>query len=133
MAISDAHPGPVGTVGNESRGLSHAREFIIDDILAAQPGSLQDVLLRISIVDRFCAPLLDALGDDSDRAPCGEEWLVTLKRANLFITSLDPEAPGIASTICSGTHCGSSSRFGETPTMWRTCTDEQAPGSLAKA
>jgi LuxR family maltose regulon positive regulatory protein len=91
MAISDAHPGTGGTLDDESRGLSHARDFIIDDILAAQPGPLQDVLLRSSIVDRFCAPLLDALDDDADRAPCGEEWLVTLKRVNLFISSLDPE------------------------------------------
>ena len=104
LAMFDAEPGTGFTVDVEARGVQHARDFIIDQILEAQPAPLQDLLLRSSILDRFCAPLLDALVDDPDET--GARRRVVGGRSSGRICSSPywmQTEPGIASTICSGT------------------------------
>jgi LuxR family maltose regulon positive regulatory protein len=73
----------------EARGVRYMHEFLTDDVFAAQPPDLQDILLRSAILDRFCAPLLDALYAESDRTASGVQSLQALRRANLFVTALD--------------------------------------------
>ena len=41
----------------------HLMDFLVEEVLAAQPATIQDFLLRMSIVDRTCASLADALVD----------------------------------------------------------------------
>jgi len=56
---------------------------------------MQDYLLTTSILDRFCAPLCDAVCiSDTASGACklgGQEFLQLLKKANLFVIRLDDE------------------------------------------
>ncbi|MCC6315591.1 MAG: hypothetical protein IT337_16455 [Thermomicrobiales bacterium] len=65
------------------------REFLLDEVFAAQPPETQDFLLQTSPFDRICAPLADAVlarsGGESD-SPLILDQLV---RDNVFITVLD--------------------------------------------
>jgi LuxR family transcriptional regulator, maltose regulon positive regulatory protein len=69
-------------------------DYLLQEVLHKQPGSVQTFLLRTSILDRMCGPLCDALmnerprtKDESDAALVLED----LERANLFIVPLDNE------------------------------------------
>ncbi len=88
-------------------------DYLIDEVLAGQPNTVQAFLLQTSILDRFCAPLCDAVrvvdaeGEQpaetfdvpisqpiSTRATApdvidSQAILGYLERANLFITPLD--------------------------------------------
>jgi LuxR family transcriptional regulator, maltose regulon positive regulatory protein len=74
-------------------------EYLIDDVLRAQPAPLQDFLLRTSILERLCADLCDALLDagrtTTDESDCSlvvrpaSLVLEKLERANLFLVPLD--------------------------------------------
>jgi LuxR family maltose regulon positive regulatory protein len=47
-------------------------EYLVDEVLSRQPGPVQTFLLRTSILDRFCAPLCDAVCLGSDEGPLRE-------------------------------------------------------------
>ncbi|TFC89417.1 hypothetical protein E3T24_01010 [Cryobacterium sp. TmT2-59] len=69
----------------------HIHRFLASEVLTAQPAQLRRPLLMISVVDRFCAPLCDALladGDPDAVHPTGREVLDWLSRHNLFISRL---------------------------------------------
>lgn len=91
LATADASASALVTSGLEARGAQYAHEFLVEDVLAAQTTEIQDLLLRVSILERFCAPLLDALDPEGDEPARGDAWLDSLKRSNLFITSLDAD------------------------------------------
>ena len=91
LATADASDSALVSSGLEGRGAQYAREFLIEDVLAAQTTEIQDLLLRVSILDRFCAPLLNALDPEGEEEARGDAWLDSLKRSNLFITSLDAD------------------------------------------
>ncbi len=57
----------------------------LHEVLADQPASLRDFLLRTSILERLSAPLCDAVTGTGDAA----ELLDAIERANLFLVSLD--------------------------------------------
>jgi LuxR family maltose regulon positive regulatory protein len=60
-------------------------DYLVDEILARQPGEVRDFLQQTSILDRFCAPLCDAVTGQS-----GSRTIITqLEQANLFIIPLD--------------------------------------------
>lgn len=71
-------------------------EYLVDEILAHQPQSIQMFLLRTSLLDRFCASLGDAVLDatspetldEVDHLP-GAEILAKLEKDNLFLVALD--------------------------------------------
>ncbi len=78
-------------------GLPDANRYILDyfveEILSQQSKVMQDYLLSTSILDRFCAPLCDAVFI-SDAAPGagdinGQKFLQLLKKNNMFVISLD--------------------------------------------
>jgi hypothetical protein len=129
LAMSDAHLSTGGSVDLEARGMQHARDFMIDDILAAQAPPLQELLLRSSIPDRFCVPLLDALAGEADEVMRGAESLAALKRANLFVVSLDADGTWVASTTCSETPCSGGCSLKTRSRMWPACTDGPVSGS----
>ena len=60
-------------------------DYLLDEALNRQPRDIQTFLLQTSILDRFCAPLCNALtGQDGSQAILAE-----VERANLFLIPLD--------------------------------------------
>ena len=64
-------------------------DYLVEEILEQQPESVQNFLLRSSILDRMCGPLCDAVYRDPTAS--GQETLEYMERANLFIIPLDNE------------------------------------------
>jgi LuxR family maltose regulon positive regulatory protein len=60
-------------------------EYLVADVLAAQPASLQAFLLETSFLNRLTGPLCDAVTGRSDSAAILDE----LERLNLFLEPLD--------------------------------------------
>jgi LuxR family maltose regulon positive regulatory protein len=64
----------------------HVIDYLAEEVLAQQPEAMRDFLCQTSILDRFCAPLCDAVrktGVDS------QTILEHLERQNLFLVPLD--------------------------------------------
>lgn len=60
-------------------------DYLVEEVLSAQPDDVRDFLLTTSVLDRLTGPLCDALtGRDDSRAV-----LEHLERANLFVVPLD--------------------------------------------
>jgi len=70
-------------------------DYMVAEILSQQPPTMQEYLLTTSILNRFCAPLCDAVCiSDTGSGACkisGQEFLQLLKKANLFVIRLDDE------------------------------------------
>jgi len=74
-------------------------DYLVDEVIRAQPAHLQHFLLQTSLLDRLCGPLCDALllGDaslasstpDARNAAYSQSILEALERANLFVVPLD--------------------------------------------
>ena len=62
-------------------------DYLIEEVLAHQPSGVRDFLLQTSILRRMSGALCDAVTGNRD----GQETLVALDRANLFIVPLDEE------------------------------------------
>ena len=70
-------------------------DYFVEEILSQQPEAIQDWLLATSVLDRFCAPLCEAVVI-SDTTPDngginGQVFLQLLKKSNLFVIHLDDE------------------------------------------
>jgi LuxR family maltose regulon positive regulatory protein len=67
-------------------------DYLIEEVFQRQPAGVQDFLLKTSILDRFSAPLCDAVrgasrgGIERDDS---HQVLLTLEQGNLFIVPLD--------------------------------------------
>ena len=64
-------------------------DFLMDEVLAQQPQAAQDDWLQLSLLNRFCAPLCQAMTDRSLAE--SQDLLIELERKNLFLVSLDSE------------------------------------------
>jgi LuxR family maltose regulon positive regulatory protein len=62
-------------------------DYLVGEVLSQQSLALQEFLLRTSILERFCAPLCDAVLDRQENQIILQE----LDQANLFLVSLDFE------------------------------------------
>jgi len=74
--------------------VQYVLQYLFDEVLANQPPEVRQGLMDSAILDRFCAPLCDALADREDGAPPalnGWEFLRLLKAENLFVIDLDSE------------------------------------------
>lgn len=73
-------------------GSAHVTGFLIHEVLGNLSERTQDFLLRMSLLDRFCAPLCDAMQDadsaDHDTADA-RALLNEIARQNLFLIPLD--------------------------------------------
>ncbi len=74
----------------------HVVDYLIDEVYTRQPEEVQGFLLRTSILERFCAPLCDALIDKQgptdnfgDSPSLSVSFLLKIERANLFLIPLD--------------------------------------------
>ena len=64
-------------------------DYLITEVLQQQPEPVQRFLLHTSLLDRFCAPLCDAVMGDGEGS--SQKTLAYLAGANLFIVPLDNE------------------------------------------
>ncbi|MEI2691705.1 MAG: LuxR C-terminal-related transcriptional regulator [Anaerolineae bacterium] len=64
-------------------------EYLADEVLSRQPPAIQTFLLKTSIVDRFCAPLCEALVGAEDPECVARECIDWIERASLFVNALD--------------------------------------------
>ncbi len=70
-------------------------DYFVEEVLSKQPVPMQDYLISTSVLDRFCAPLCDAVcTSNTDSGSCevsGYQFFQPLKKANLFVIRLDDE------------------------------------------
>ena len=71
-------------------------EYLLAEVLGGLPAAQRAILLRSSLFNRFCAPLLDAAQADEGGTPGeerldGEAFVRAIRRANLFVVALDEE------------------------------------------
>jgi LuxR family transcriptional regulator, maltose regulon positive regulatory protein len=66
-------------------------EYLLSEVLAGLPQAQADCLLQSSLFDRFCAPLIDAAQAAGGVKLAGEDFLLAIRRGNLFVVSLDDE------------------------------------------
>jgi LuxR family maltose regulon positive regulatory protein len=116
LALSLRHRGTANLTPDHLRGsVTYVTDYLMAEVLDGQPRVIRDCLLRTSILDRFCAPLVEAVscGKDDRRglgkiqAPDGFEgsvaaktngqdldggaFLEWLETDNLFVTRLDDQ------------------------------------------
>jgi LuxR family maltose regulon positive regulatory protein len=75
-------------------GSGFVTDYLVSEVLAQQPPIVQEYLLRTSVLDRFCAPLCDAMLEGfSGGQPAGildgDGFLALAERANVFLIPLD--------------------------------------------
>jgi LuxR family maltose regulon positive regulatory protein len=63
--------------------------YMVDEVLLRQPPAIQAFLLRTAILDRFCAPLCEAIGASGDPECDVRACIEWLQHAELFVISLD--------------------------------------------
>ena len=63
----------------------YVMDYLIQEVLKRQSAAIQDFLLHTCILDRLCAPLCDAVWEQSG----SQTMLDYLERANLFLVALD--------------------------------------------
>jgi LuxR family maltose regulon positive regulatory protein len=81
------HPDPERFVAEFSGTDRTVADYLLVEMLERQPAEVQDLLLRISLLDRFNGELADLLTG----RPGSERVLLELEDANAFVVSLDPE------------------------------------------
>jgi len=73
--------------------LSEIQEYLLREVLAGQAAEVRDRMLASSILDRFCAEVLDAVWEPTDAdhpaTPTAADFLKELRTSNLFAVSLD--------------------------------------------
>jgi LuxR family maltose regulon positive regulatory protein len=76
-------------------GAQYVLEYLFTEVLSRQPPQICQYLLRIAILERFCAPLCEAIGvsgaEAFSRELSGREFIAWLKQENLFLNPLDAE------------------------------------------
>jgi len=66
-------------------------EYLLSEVLAGLPQAQANCLMQISLFDRFCAPLIDAVQAEDGARLSGDDFLAAIRRGNLFVVSLDDE------------------------------------------
>ncbi len=71
----------------------YVMDYIVAEVLSQQPSAIQEYLLTTAILERFCAPLCQAVCVlDTESQACeipGQEFLDWLQRSNLFVIPID--------------------------------------------
>jgi LuxR family maltose regulon positive regulatory protein len=62
-------------------------DYLVEEVLERQSTLIRNFLLQTAILDRFCAPLCNAVTERED----GKEVLDVLERSNLFLIPLDDQ------------------------------------------
>ena len=84
---------PVAFLESLHGGLPHTQEYLIHEVLAGQQPPVRECLLKISILDRFCPQVFEAVcsPESTSEQMCfsGREFVDMLQNCNLFTISLD--------------------------------------------
>ena len=74
-------------------GTREIQAYLVDEVLAILPRDIRDCLTRTAVLDRFCAPLCDALCEQSHDASGvvldGKSFMQSAYNENLFLIPLD--------------------------------------------
>ncbi|MCP5517184.1 MAG: hypothetical protein H7A45_08010 [Verrucomicrobiales bacterium] len=70
-------------------GHANIHDYLFEQVLQRQPEDVREWLLRISVLDRFCAALIGAVCGRTGLG--GSEFLETIRRKNLFVIPLDTQ------------------------------------------
>ncbi|HEX6796473.1 MAG TPA: LuxR C-terminal-related transcriptional regulator [Ktedonobacterales bacterium] len=81
------HPDPARFIAAFDGSHRDVLAYLGDEVLAAQPAEVQAFLLETALLDRFCAPLCDAVTSRAD----AQATIERLERASLFVIPLDDE------------------------------------------
>jgi LuxR family maltose regulon positive regulatory protein len=76
---------PTGFIAGFAGDDRYIVDYLAEEVLQRQPEHVQQFLLHTSILDRLSGPLCDAVTGQED----GQNTLVGLERANLFLFSVD--------------------------------------------
>ena len=79
------HPAPGAFVRQFTGNNRFVVDFLAEEVLGRQPEEIRQFLARTSILERFCAPLCDAVAGSDDAA----DIIDVLERENLFVVPLD--------------------------------------------
>lgn len=79
------HPSPSAVIQQFNGDSRFVVDFLAEEVLSHQPAGIRQFLARTSILDRFSAPLCDAVTGSANAA----EIIDILERDNLFIVPLD--------------------------------------------
>jgi LuxR family maltose regulon positive regulatory protein len=92
VGLSLRHRGAV-ELGPDSLqgGKSYIVEYLMAEVLNSQPPAIQEYLLHTAILDRFCAPLCQAVVEKTEPEMDGERFIEWLETANLFVIRLDDQ------------------------------------------
>ena len=70
-------------------------EYLIEEVLASQPEEYQKYLMKTSLLDRFCADVVEVLditeSTEKEKRISGVEFIEWLEKTNLFVIPLDDE------------------------------------------
>jgi LuxR family maltose regulon positive regulatory protein len=86
ISLAD-HPDPEQFIAEFSGSERTVAEYLVAEMLERQPGEVQQLLLRTSLLDRVNGELADLLTGHLG----SERILLSLEDANAFVVSLDPE------------------------------------------
>jgi LuxR family maltose regulon positive regulatory protein len=81
------HPDPERFVAAFAGSERTVADYLLAEVFERQPGGVQKLLLRTSILERVCGPLADRLAGASG----SERTLLELEDSNAFVVSVDPE------------------------------------------
>ena len=79
------HPSPTTFIRQFTGNSRFVVDFLAEEVLSRQPDGVRQFLARTSILDRFCAPLCNAVVGSANAG----EIIDLLERENLFIVPLD--------------------------------------------
>ena len=79
------HPSPGDWVRQFTGENRFVADFLAEEVLSRQPAEIRRFLIRTSVLDRFCAPLCDAVTGTGNATAV----IDALERENLFVVSLD--------------------------------------------
>jgi LuxR family transcriptional regulator, maltose regulon positive regulatory protein len=66
-------------------------DYLLAEVLQGLPEDRRAMLLQSSLLDRFCAPLVDAIQGENQPTLSGADLVADIRRANLFLTPLDDQ------------------------------------------
>ena len=73
-------------------------DYLVEEVLQHQAEPIRSFLLQTAILDRFCAPLCNAVTERED----GSEMLDVMERSNLFLIPLDDAANSLGAASGAG-------------------------------
>ena len=70
-------------------------DYVVNEVLQSQPAEIQNFLLATAVLNRFCAPLCEAVltacGEGQPMTTDGQAFLDYVEKANLFVIPLDEQ------------------------------------------